>query len=139
MVGMPLNVVTLLLTVHFLPPGNSHTDGPHFSLPDTIVGTLAFNLLVATLDNFTRKRSLALVTARLIMVIIINVFFVHHRLSLPMPLLPISLLHVPLFSLSVYASIYSFYTRVLTVISLPFCLRAILKHDRIRANLLLAP
>lgn len=131
-------MATLVLKRGCLPQGRRHS-GHGFSVGDTVTGTIAFKLLVCAVSKFTRRRQVSCVTVRVIVLIVMNVCCIHQRLKRSSPLLPLSLLGVPVFALSVDASVYSFATRVLTVISLPFFLRGALKRDRIVANLLLAP
>lgn len=139
MVGVPLKLTTLMVKRQLLPRGPTSSMGRGFSEVDTVTGTLAFNLLVCALRNFTRTRGEGFVTVRLMLLVVVNACFVHHRLGRAAPVLPMSLLGVPVFTLSVNASVASFATRVLTVISLPFFVRGVLKCDTMRVNLLLAP
>ena len=52
--------------------------------------------------------------------LVVGFFFVRRQLTMPVPLLPVDLLRIPLFSLSICTSICSFCAQMLAMVSLPF-------------------
>lgn len=52
--------------------------------------------------------------------VVVGIFFIRRQLSLPVPLLPVDLLRIPLFSLSICTSVCSFCAQMLAMVSLPF-------------------
>lgn len=54
--------------------------------------------------------------------LVMGFFFVRHQLSMPVPLLPIDLLHTPFFPLSIYTPICSFCAQMLMMVFSPFFL-----------------
>lgn len=54
------------------------------------------------------------------MLAIVGWFFVRRQQRLAVPLLPVDLLRIPLFSLSICTSICSFCAQMLAMVSLPF-------------------
>ena len=60
-----------------------------------------------------------LTVAEVAALLIIGYFFVRRQLALPVPLLPVDLLRIPLFSLSICTSICSFCAQMLALVSLP--------------------
>ena len=61
------------------------------------------------------------------------------QLSLPVPLLPVDLLRIPLFSLSICTSVCSFCAQMLAMVSLPFYLQTVLGRSEVETGLLLTP
>jgi DHA2 family multidrug resistance protein-like MFS transporter len=66
-------------------------------------------------------------------------FFVRRQQRLAVPLLPVDLLRIPLFSLSICTSICSFCAQMLAMVSLPFFLQNVLGRDEVATGLLLTP
>jgi MFS transporter, DHA2 family, multidrug resistance protein len=71
--------------------------------------------------------------------LIIGFFFVRRQLALPVPLLPVDLLRIPLFSLSICTSICSFCAQMLALVSLPFFLQSVVGRSEVETGLLLTP
>jgi DHA2 family multidrug resistance protein-like MFS transporter len=58
---------------------------------------------------------------------------------MPVPLLPVDLLRIPLFSLSICTSICSFCAQMLAMVSLPFFLQSMMGRSEVETGLLLTP
>ena len=96
---------------------------PRFDLPSAVMNALTFGLLITALSGL-RGQSLSLIAAEIVAMLIIGFFFVRRQLALPVPLLPVDLLSIPLFSLSICTSICSFCAQMLALVALPFFCRA---------------
>lgn len=72
-------------------------------------------------------------------VLLVGYFFVRRQLSQEYPLLPVDLLKIPIFSLSVGTSVCSFVAQMLAMVSLPFFLQHTLGLDEVATGLLLTP
>lgn len=90
------------------------------------MNALTFGLLITALSGFAQGQSLSLIAAEIVALLIIGFFFVRRQLALPVPLLPVDLLRIPLFSLSICTSICSFCAQMLALVALPFFCRACL-------------
>lgn len=66
-------------------------------------------------------------------------FFVRRQLRQQFPLLPVDLLRIPIFSMSIGTSICSFTGQMLAMISLPFFLQGTLGRSDVTTGLLLTP
>ncbi|BAN96278.1 hypothetical protein E05_15120 [Plautia stali symbiont] len=73
----------------------------------------------------------------LLALLLVSVVFVRRQLA--MPVLPVDLLRIPVFSLSIGTSICSFSTQMLAMVSLPFFLQNVLGRDEVATGLLLTP
>ncbi|WP_016672606.1 MFS transporter, partial [Yersinia pestis] len=65
--------------------------------------------------------------------------FVRRQLTQSFPLLPVDLLRIPIFALSIGTSIFSFAAQMLAMVSLPFFLQTVLGRDEVATGLLLTP
>ncbi|ECG8589163.1 MFS transporter [Salmonella enterica subsp. salamae] len=139
LINVPLGIIALLLAIRFLPANGSHSAKPRFDLPSAVMNALTFGLLITALSGFAQGQSLALIGAELLVLVVVGFFFVRRQLSLPIPLLPIDLLRIPLFSLSIGTSICSFCAQMLAMVSLPFYLQTVLGRSEVETGLLLTP
>lgn len=136
LINVPLGIIALILAIRFLPANIAHDTKPRFDLPSAVMNALTFGLLITALSGFAQGQSLTLIGAELL---VVGFFFVRRQLSLPVPLLPIDLLRIPLFSLSIGTSICSFCAQMLAMVSLPFYLQTVLGRSEVETGLLLTP
>ncbi|UNA35599.1 hypothetical protein LRM35_22590 [Klebsiella variicola subsp. variicola] len=83
------------------------------------MNALTFGLLITALSGFAQGQSVQLVLAEVAAMLVVGFFFVRRQLSMPVPLLPVDLLRIPLFSLSICTSICSFCAQMLAMVSCP--------------------
>lgn len=139
LINVPLGIIAWLLAVRFLPSNASHSDKPRFDLPSAVMNALTFGLLITALSSFAQGQSTTLVLAEVVALLVIGFFFVRRQLRLPVPLLPVDLLRIPLFSLSICTSICSFCAQMLALVSLPFFLQTVVGRSEVETGLLLTP
>ncbi|HFG9957212.1 TPA: MFS transporter [Salmonella enterica subsp. enterica serovar Virchow] len=139
LINVPLGIIALILAIRFLPANIAHDTKPRFDLPSAVMNALTFGLLITALSGFAQGQSLTLIGAELLVLVVVGFFFVRRQLSLPVPLLPIDLLRIPLFSLSIGTSICSFCAQMLAMVSLPFYLQTVLGRSEVETGLLLTP
>ncbi|EIB4666352.1 MFS transporter [Salmonella enterica] len=139
LINVPLGIIALILAIRFLPANIAHDTKPRFDLPSAVMNALTYGLLITALSGFAQGQSLTLIGAELLVLVVVGFFFVRRQLSLPVPLLPIDLLRIPLFSLSIGTSICSFCAQMLAMVSLPFYLQTVLGRSEVETGLLLTP
>lgn len=139
LINVPLGIIALLLAMRFLPPNSARSAKPRFDLPSAVMNALTFGLLIIALSGFAQGQPLTLIGAELAVMLVVGFFFIRRQLSLPVPLLPIDLLRIPLFSLSICTSICSFCAQMLAMVSLPFYLQTVLGRSEVETGLLLTP
>lgn len=139
LVNVPIGIIALTLAIKFLPPNQQKSVGQRFDIPSAIMNALTFGLLISAITGFAQGQSNTLITAELIAVAIIGFFFVRRQLTLPVPLLPIDLFKIPIFSLSICTSVCSFSAQMLAFVSLPFFLQSVLGRTEVETGLLLTP
>ncbi|EMC7940784.1 MFS transporter [Salmonella enterica] len=135
LINVPLGIIALILAIRFLPANIAHDTKPR----SAVMNALTFGLLITALSGFAQGQSLTLIGAELLVLVVVGFFFVRRQLSLPVPLLPIDLLRIPLFSLSIGTSICSFCAQMLAMVSLPFYLQTVLGRSEVETGLLLTP
>ncbi|HIG8796224.1 TPA: MFS transporter [Raoultella terrigena] len=139
LMNIPLGIISLTLAMRFLPANSSRSRITRFDLPSAIMNALTFGLLIVALGGFAQGQSGQLVLAELAAMLVIGFFFIRRQLRMPVPLLPVDLLRIPLFSLSICTSICSFCAQMLALVSLPFFLQATIGRSEVETGLLLTP
>ncbi|PJX42192.1 MULTISPECIES: MFS transporter [unclassified Klebsiella] len=139
LINVPLGIVAFVLAMRFLPPNSARSKIIRFDLPSAIMNALTFGLLITALSGFAQGQSLQLVLAEVAAMLVVGFFFVRRQLSMPVPLLPVDLLRIPLFSLSICTSICSFCAQMLAMVSLPFFLQSMMGRSEVETGLLLTP
>lgn len=139
LINVPLGILALVLAIRYLPPNASRSQASRFDLPSAIMNALTFGLLITALSGFAQGQSATIVCAEVAAMLVIGYFFVRRQLQLPVPLLPIDLLRIPLFSLSICTSICSFCAQMLALVALPFFLQSMMGRNEVETGLLLTP
>jgi len=139
LINVPLGIISWVLAVRFLPANNTRSQATRFDLPSAIMNALTFGLLITALGGFAQGQSTSQVMIEVVLLLIIGFFFIRRQLRLPVPLLPVDLLRIPLFSLSICTSICSFCAQMLALVSLPFFLQTIVGRSEVETGLLLTP
>lgn len=139
LINVPLGIISLLLAIRYLPANAGRSKVTRFDLPSAIMNALTFGLLITALGGFAQGQSGELVAAEIVAMLVVGFFFVRRQLRMPVPLLPIDLLRIPLFSLSICTSICSFCAQMLAMVSLPFFLQSMMGRSEVETGLLLTP
>jgi len=100
---------------------------------------LVFGLLIFTLDGITHKWSCYLILLGALAFLTIGTIFVRKQLRQEHPLLPVDLMRIPIFSLSILTSSCSFTAQMLAMVSLPFFFQNTLGYDSSHIGFLLTP
>jgi len=139
LINVPLGVIALWLALRFLPENSQKAKAQKFDVPSALMNALFFGLLIYALTGFAQGGSRALALAEVAVLAVLGWFFVRRQQRLAVPLLPVDLLRIPLFSLSICTSICSFCAQMLAMVSLPFFLQNVLGRDEVATGLLLTP
>lgn len=139
LINVPIALVALIISLRYLPPNNVATSRQRFDIPSALMNAATFGLLITAISSFSQGQSHGIVAAEVVAFLIIGYFFVRRQLTLPVPLLPIDLLRIPIFSLSMATSVCSFAAQMLAFVSLPFFLQNGLGRSEVDTGLLLTP
>ncbi len=136
-INIPLGLATLAGAMRYLPP--SAKAAQPFDLFSALLSVLTFGLVFIGIDSLGHLDFSAPTFVMLGAGIVIGTVFVRRQMRLPLPLLPVDLLRIPVFALSMGTSICSFAAQMIAFISLPFFLQHTLGHTAVETGLLMTP
>lgn len=113
--------------------------GRAFDWTSTGLNALTFGLFILALDGAAHGQRPVLILLQLAAAIAAGVVFVRLQLRLPAPVLPVDLLAIPVFALSIATSILSFIAQMLAYVSLPFYIQGTLGRSVVETGLLMTP
>ncbi len=136
-VNVPLGIVAWLIALRSLPatPQSNH----RFDMVSALLNALTLGLFILAIDGFAHGEHLWQVAVELVAMVVAAVFLVQRQLTLPAPLLPVDLLRIKLFRLSVATSICSFASQMMAFTALPFYIQSILGRSETATGLLMTP
>lgn len=138
-VNVPFGIAALMIGLSHLPQNPVKTYGRRFDKTSCLMNALTFGLLIFSLEGIAHKKSAVLIVCGVVALGIIGFFFVRRQLRQRFPLLPVDLMRIPIFSLSIGTSISSFTAQMLAMISLPFFFQNTLGRSDVATGLLLTP
>ncbi|PSH14892.1 MFS transporter [Yersinia pseudotuberculosis] len=137
--NVPIGLLAWCLGIKFLPANKTKSNGNRFDITSCVLNALTFGLLITAISGFSQGQSPAVIAAQVVALLLIGFFFVRRQLTQSFPLLPVDLLRIPIFALSIGTSIFSFAAQMLAMVSLPFFLQTVLGRDEVATGLLLTP
>ena len=137
-INVPLGLTALLLGIKHLPRQEERTKRK-FDYISAIANAVTFGLLIYTLDGFAHHEKMDFLFIQLIVLAVVGTYYVRRQLTQTTPLLPLDLLRIPIFRLSILTSICSFIAQMTAMVSLPFFLQNTLGHSEVMTGLLLTP
>jgi DHA2 family multidrug resistance protein-like MFS transporter len=135
-VNVPFGILAIIAT-RALPrtPRSQH----RFDVPSAVLNAGAFGLLIIAIDGVGHGEGWGLVLAEAAAAVVFGAVLVWRQTHQPWPLLPVDLLRIPLFALSVGTSVCSFLAQMLAYVSLPFYLQDHLGRSEVATGLLMTP
>ena len=136
-INVPIGLVAFTVAIRNLPrtPRADRT----FDVVSALLSAATFGLLIASVDGAGRVSSAPVLIGAVAATIVCGVLLVHRQLARPAPLLPVDLLRIPLFALSVATSMASFAAQMLAFVALPFYIQNTLGRTEVQTGLLLTP
>jgi DHA2 family multidrug resistance protein-like MFS transporter len=136
-VNAPIGVVAVLLGLRTL-PGNKPS-AHAFDVQSAGLSALTFFALIGSVDALGHGEAFGWFLLEVMATIALGWVLVRRQLASPVPLLPVDLLRIPIFTLSVGTSIASFAAQMLALVSLPFLLQEGLHYSAVQTGLFLTP
>jgi DHA2 family multidrug resistance protein-like MFS transporter len=136
-INVPIGIAAIVGGVKALPMNPGH-DSPYDYL-SAVMNAIVFGLLIFAVDGMGHGEGFGYVTLEALGALVIGYFFVRRQLTQPAPLLPIDLLKIPVFALSIGTSVCSFCAQMLAFVSLPFLLQETLGMSQVETGLLMTP
>lgn len=137
-INVPIGLLALIMGYRFL-PANAGVREQRFDKLSGLLNAITFGLFFAALTGFAQGHAGWMIGLPLVLTIVVGWFFVRRQLDQPFPLLPIDLLRIPVFSLSIGTSVCSFAAQMLAMVSIPFYFQKTLGLSEIETGLLMTP
>lgn len=135
-INIPFGIISLILGIHFLPRLEIRSNRK-FDYISSLANAIFFGLLIYSLEGFAHKGTHTHLFLFLTIVVIVGIYYIHRELHQKSPLLPLDLLRIPIFRLSILTSICSFAAQMLAMVSLPFFFQDTLGYNEVTTGLLL--
>ncbi len=136
-INVPIGIACFALAWRALPL--SPRSAMRFDIVSALLSGLTFGVGMVGIMGLTHGRGWPLALAELAVGIIAGVALVRRQLSRKEPLLPIDLLRIPLFRLSIMTSVFSFCAQMLAFVAIPFFVQDILGRSEVATGLLMTP
>ncbi|MCP1537555.1 MFS transporter [Methylorubrum extorquens] len=137
LVNLPVGLVALAVGARTLP--QTPRSARRFDLRSASLNALTVGLLIVGLDAFADPDTRGLAVAAIAASVGVGIVFVRTQIRLAAPLLPLDLLRIPAFALSMAASICSFAAQMIAYVALPFYFHDALGFSETRTGFLMTP
>jgi DHA2 family multidrug resistance protein-like MFS transporter len=123
--------------LRFLPhaPRASHT----FDWQSAALSAVTFGCGIAAIDSLGHGETLPACLAEFGVALVAGAWLVYRQTHMASPLLPVDLLRIPVFALSIATSICSFCAQMLAGVSIPFYLQSRYGYSAVEMGLLITP
>jgi DHA2 family multidrug resistance protein-like MFS transporter len=132
-----LGIVTLVLAWRFLP--HIRPASHAFDWQSAGLSALTFGLGIAAIDSVGHGEALYLWLSEFAVAAVACILLVDRQRHLASPLLPVDLLRIPIFALSIGTSIASFCGQMLAFVAMPFYLESHFGFSAVQIGLLITP
>jgi len=136
-VNVPLGILGGVIALRALPL--TPLSGIRFDLVSAALQAVTFGTLLFGVSEMGHGDSWAHVGLELIIAVVSGCVLVARQMSRTAPLLPVDLLRIPLFALSVATSICSFIAQSMAYVSMPFLFQHRFSMDQVTTGLLMTP
>jgi DHA2 family multidrug resistance protein-like MFS transporter len=136
-INVPLGLLCMVVAMRTLP--QTPLSSIRFDVISAVLCGLTFGLGITGILGLTHGHHLLRASVELVVGLVAGVLLVRRQLSRREPLLPIDLLRIPLFRLSIMTSVFSFAAQMLAFVSLPFFVQDTLGRSEVMTGLLMTP
>ncbi|KVN11116.1 MULTISPECIES: MFS transporter [unclassified Burkholderia] len=136
-INVPIGIAAVYGSLRALPV-NPGRDAP-YDFVSAVMNACVFGLLIVSVDGLGYGENRANVAVTALAAAVIGYFFVKRQLTQPAPLLPVDLLRIPIFALSIGTSVASFTSQMLAFVALPFWLQNTLGFSQVQTGLYMTP
>ena len=136
-INLPLGTLTIALGWRSLP--ESHRSQQQFDAVSAGLSALSLGLVVTTIDSVGHDLAAPLVLAQAAACAAGFVLLYRRERHVARPLLPLDLLRLPVFRLSVMASVSAFTAQILAFVALPFAFQMVMGFPPAQVGLLMMP
>lgn len=136
LINLPIGIAAIMVGRKSLPEPQGH--GRPFDWPSALLSAAMMGLAVSGAETFARTSS----TAGFVMIaggIAAGAALVWREWGEANPLMPLDLLKIPIFTLSISASVVSFAAQMLAYVAIPFLFQSVLGRSVFATGLLMTP
>jgi DHA2 family multidrug resistance protein-like MFS transporter len=136
-VNVPVGLLTLVLGARSLP----HTEpaAHKFDWQSAALSAVTFGLGIVAIDSAGRSAALTISVVEFAVAAVACVLLVRRQTHMVSPLLPVDLLRIPVFTLSVTTSIASFCSQTLALTAIPFYFADRFGYSAVEIGLMVTP
>jgi DHA2 family multidrug resistance protein-like MFS transporter len=135
--NLPVGLLALWLALRSLP--DTPRAGHRFDGISAVLNALTFGLLLVGFDGIGHGHAAGIVALELVVGLGAGVVFVRRQLRLAAPMLPVDLLRLPIFGMSVGTSICSYAAQSIAQLALPFFFQMAGGLSQTQVGLLITP
>ncbi|MBV8977032.1 MAG: MFS transporter [Alphaproteobacteria bacterium] len=136
-VNLPIGIAAIAVGSYALP--HARPAAHSFDLWSALLSAAGFGLLIGSIDALGHGEPFGLFLLEIAATGAIGTVLVRRELGRVAPMLPVDLLRIPIFTLSVSTSICSFAAQMLAMVALPFLFQMGLHYDAVETGLLITP
>jgi len=134
LINVPFGLAAMFIGVRALPHSTGHGGRPNYI--SAALSAVALSTLVFGIETLSRGE-LHLGFPLLLIALVAGTLLVRRDWTRPAPLLPLDLLRIPIFSLSIATSTTTFAAQMLALVVLPFLLQGVLDRSVMETGLLM--
>ncbi|HEY1857851.1 MFS transporter [Acidocella sp.] len=136
-INVPLGIIAYVLGAKTLP--DSRRAPQKFDIISALLAAVMFGMLLTSIDSLSRGGAWPRSVAEVAIGLAAALWCIRRQAHRPAPLLPIDLLKIPVFALSMGTSVCSFCAQMLAFVSLPFMLQTSLGFSPTAVGFLIVP
>ncbi|MFD0935985.1 MFS transporter, partial [Methylobacterium trifolii] len=137
LVNLPVGLTALFVASRTLPA--TPRSGARFDGLSALLNALTFGLLIDGIDRLGDAGDRSVALAEIAGAVLVGTVFVRRQIRLPAPLLPVDLLRIPAFALSMVSSISAFAAQMTAYVGLPFYFQDVLRLSGTQTGFLMTP
>lgn len=136
-VNIPFGIAAVIIALRALPhtPRALH----RFDVAGAVLVAIMFALLIGSIDAAGHGEAFIWFVVEAAAAVGVGILMVRREHETASPMLPIDLMRIPMFALSIATSICSFAGQMLALVSLPFLLQRGLHYSAVETGLLITP
>lgn len=137
LVNIPFGIIAYILALRSLPENPTKILGRKFDFHEALLNALVFGLFIGCFEAFSHDLGIEVIIIGLVLFAVTTIVYINNQKRKDYPMLPLDLLSLPVFSMSVVTSIISFASQMLAMIAMPFLLTHSFGYDAAQTGLLM--
>ena len=139
LMNIPLGLAALTIGWKLLPHNPPQKTKRKLDGQSVVMNAVFFGLLIYTIEGLAHDGFSTVLLLQAAVTVIVGILYIKRQLQIPMPILPVDLFRIPIFSLSIGCSIACFTAQMLALVSLPFFMQHSLGMGVAATGLLMTP